>query len=74
MKVYILILGNNFYPVGYKGGKPGYPTKKAAFSASKAITKSDKEYVNMCGGITIMPVIAKKEILATLGIQVVEEK
>lgn len=69
MVVWVLVTKEDvFYPVNYKGGTPGFTTKKLAEETAVIYTKHDKEYIESRGGLHAEPVLAKETILKALKI------
>lgn len=67
--VWVLTLNGAMYPVGYKGGYPGYLTRIAAAEAAKAITEHDREYIEERGGeIKLKEVTTDQFVLESIGI------
>lgn len=65
---------NALYPIGYKGGIPGYKTRKQAENAIEVISKHDKKYVEPRGGLKTEAVLAKSHTLQALNIYLHEEE
>jgi hypothetical protein len=69
MKVYMLMLKNGRYSIGYQGGDRVYLTKKAAMDAIKLLKEYDPQYVKDRGPLRAEPITATKQVLEILDLR-----
>jgi len=70
MKVWVIMLNDDLYSIGCKGGRPGYRSKKRAEDTIAAVMKSDREYITQRtrAGLKAAPVIAARGTLEAMEI------
>lgn len=76
MTVWVLILDNSLYSIGYRGGRPGYLTKKHAEDLADVLRKdkSEGKYIRLRGGVKVCPITADRCVLEALKIFPYEEE